>query len=72
MIMLGEVLYLATPQGAIIRKPWLLRVFRLLENALAAIVDLNMLSDTNANIKPHTQSSCTFMQIYFYFANSKL
>ena len=65
MVMLGEVVCLATPRGAIMGKPWLLWVFRLLENAFAAIVDLNMLTDPNANIKPHTQSSCTFMQISF-------
>ena len=65
MVMLGEVLCLATPRGAIMEKPWLLWVFRLLENAFAAIVYLNMLTDPNANIKPHTQSSCTFMQISF-------
>ena len=63
MVTFGKMLSLATPQGAIMGKIWLLFVFRLLENAFAAIVDLKMLSDTDAHTKPQPQSPCSFMQI---------
>ena len=72
MLTLGEVLCLATPQGAIMGKFWLLWVYRSLENVFAAIVDLKMLSDTDAHTKPQLQCPSTFMQIPFYFANQKL
>ena len=42
------------------------KVFRLLENALAAIAHLKMLSDIDAHNKPQPQSPCTFMQISLY------
>ena len=63
---LGEVLSLATPRGAVMGKIWLLWVFRSLENAFAAIVDLKMLSDTDGYTKPLPQSLCNFMQISLY------
>ena len=72
MVKLGEVLCLATPQGAIMGKFWLLLVYRSPKNAFVAIVDLKMLSDTDAHTKPQPQSPCTFMQISLYFADPKL
>ena len=72
MVTLGEVLCLATPRGAIMGKFWLVWVYRSLENAFGAIVDLKMLSDTDVHNKPQPQRPCTFMQISFYFANPKL
>ena len=55
MVTLGEVLSLATPRVAIMGKIWLLRVFRLLENAFATIADLKILNDTDGNTKPQPQ-----------------
>ena len=66
MVTLGEVLSLAILQGAIMGKTWRLWVFRLLENALAAIVHLKMLGDTDAYTKPQPQSPYSFMQIFLY------
>ena len=66
MVTLGEVLSLATLRDAIMGKIWRLWVFRLLENAFAAIVHLKMLSDTDAYTKPQPQSPYTFMQIFLY------
>ena len=66
MVTLGEVLSLAILQGAIMGKTWSLWVFRLLENALAAIVHLKMLGDTDAYTKPQPQSPYSFMQIFLY------
>ena len=51
MVMLGKVFSLATPLGAIMGKFWLLWVYKSLENEFAAIVDLKMLSDTDARTK---------------------
>ena len=56
MVTLGEVISLATPRGAIMVKVSLLRVFRLLEKAIAAIVYLKMLSDIEAHNKLQPQS----------------
>ena len=64
MVTLSEVLSLATLWGAIMGKVWRLWVFRLLENAFAAIVHLKMLSDTDTYTKSQPQSSYTFMQIF--------
>ena len=64
MVTLGEVLSLATLWGAITGKIWRLSVFRLLENAFATIVNVNMLSDTDAYTKYQPQSPYTFMQIF--------
>ena len=66
MATLGEVLNLATLRGAIMGKIWRLWVFRLIENAFAAIVHLKMLSHTDAYTKPQPQSPYTFMQIFLY------
>ena len=66
MVTLGEVLSLATLGGAIMGKIWRLWVSRLLENAFAAIVHLQILSDTDAYTKLQPQSPCTFMQIFLY------
>ena len=54
-----------SPRCYIMGKFWLLWVFRLLENAFAAIADL-MLSDTDRHTKPKPQSPSTFMQISLY------
>ena len=51
MVTLGKVFSLATPLGAIMGKFWLLWVYKSLENKSAAIVDLKMLSDTDARTK---------------------
>ena len=64
MVTLGEVLSLATLRGAIMGRIWRLWVFRLLENALSAIVHFKMLCDTDAYTKPQPQSPYTFMQIF--------
>ena len=61
MVTSGEVLSLETPRGATMGKFWLLWVSRLLENAFATIVDLKMVSDTDAHTKPQPQSPYTFM-----------
>ena len=66
MVTLVEVLILATPRGAIMRKIWLLWVFRLLENAFAAIADLMVLRDTDRHTKAKPQSPFTFMLISLY------
>ena len=66
MVILGEMLSLATPPGAIISKISFLMVFRSLENAFGAIADLKMLSDTDGHTNPQPQSPCTFMQISLY------
>ena len=63
---LGEVLSLATARGAIMEKIGFLWVSRLLENAFATFVDLNMLSDIEVSTKRQPQSICSFMQITFY------
>ena len=52
MVMLGEVLSLATPQGIIMGKFWLLWVYKLQVNAFAAVVNLKMLSDPDVHTKP--------------------
>ena len=72
MVILGDVLSLATPRGVTMGKFWLLWVSRSLEDAFVAIVDLKMLSDTDAHAKPQAQNPCTFKQILWYFTNSKL
>ena len=72
MVTLGELFGLATARGAIMETFWLLWVYRSLENAFAAIVDLKMLSDTDAHAQPQPQSPYTFMQISLYFVNPKL
>ena len=56
MVTLGEVISLATPRGAIMVKVSLLRVFRLLEKAIPAIVYLKVLSDIEAHNKLQPQS----------------
>ena len=56
MVTLGEVLSLAR----------LLCLSRSLENAFVTIVDLKMLSDTDAHTKPQPQSPCTFIQLSLY------
>ena len=56
MVTLGEVISLATPRGAIMVKVSLLRVFRLLEKAIVAIVYLQVLSDIEAHNKLQPQS----------------
>ena len=61
MVTSGEVLNLATPRGATTGKFWLLWVSRSLENAFATIMDLKMVSDTDAHAKPQPQSPYTFM-----------
>ena len=66
MATLGEVPSLATLRSGIIGKIWRLWVFRLLENAFAAIVHFKMLSDTDTYTKPQSQSPYTFMQIILY------
>ena len=66
MVPLGEVLSLATPQGTIMEKIGFLWASRLLENAFATIVDLNMLIDIDVRTKPQPQSPCSFMQTTLY------
>ena len=66
MVTLGEVPSLATLRGAIMGKISCLWVFRLLENAFAAIEHLRILSDTDAYTSPQPQSPYTFMQIFLY------
>ena len=63
MVTLGKVLSLTTPRGAIMGKIWLLLVSRSLENEIATIMDLKMLSDIDVRTKPQPQSPCSFMQI---------
>ena len=72
MVMLGEVLSLATPQGGHHGEISTSVVYRLLENAFAVVVDLNMLSHTDGHTKSQLRSPCTFMQKSLYFANLKL
>ena len=60
MVTSGEVLSLATPQGATLWKFWFLWVSRWLENAFTTIVDFKMVSDTDAHTKSLLQSSHTF------------
>ena len=64
MATLGEVLNLATLRGAIMGKIWGLWVFRLLENAIVAIVHLKMLSDADAYYQALSESF--FLSKYFY------
>ena len=61
MITSSEVRSLAIPEGATMEKFWLLWVSRSLENAFATIVDLKIVSDTDAHTKPQPQSPYTFM-----------
>ena len=66
MVALGEVPSLATLRGAIMAKILRLWIFRLLENAFAAIEHLKILSNTDAYTKPQLRSPYTFMQIFLY------
>ena len=61
MITSGEAVSLATPLGVIMEKFWAVLVSRLLENAFAAIVQLKIMSDTDAHSKAQPQSPCFFM-----------
>ena len=71
MVTLGEVLSLAIPRGAIMEKVWLLWVFRSLENAFAAIVHLEMLSDI-MYITHRNKSMYFYANIFIhYFVNPK-
>ena len=66
MVTLGEVLSLTTLRIIIMGKIWRLWVFRLLENAFAAVVHVKMLNDTDAYTKPQPKSPYSFMQIFLY------
>ena len=67
MLILGELISLAIPRGAIMGKTLLLWVSRLLENAFATFVDIKKLSDTDAhtNLKVHVLL-CKYLYILFY------
>ena len=73
MVTLGEVLSLATLGGAIMGKIWRLWFSRLLENAFAAIVHLQILSDTDAYTKlPASKSMYFYANIFIQrFTNSE-
>ena len=66
MVILGDLINLANPRGAIMGKTLLLWVSRLLENAFATFLDLKKLSDTDAhtNLKVNVLL-CKYLYILF-------